>query len=123
MILYIMTQNEKWLKRAILPMAITEKEIDESTLEMVMCSFNHVRVKVGMPSNAKKADMQNYTASTLLITGEKDVMFPGEKVIARAKTIIPNLKTYLMKGSGHMCMLSSEKYQHVLKMIAGFLAE
>jgi pimeloyl-ACP methyl ester carboxylesterase len=123
MILYIMTQNEKWLKRAILPMAITEKEIDESTLEMVRCSFNHVRVKAGMPSNAKKADMQNYTAPTLLIAGEKDVMFPGEKVIARAKTIIPNLKTYLMKGSGHMCMLSSEKYQHVLKMIADFLAE
>ena len=123
MILYIMTQKEKWLKRAILPMAITEKEIDESTLEMVRYSFNHVCVKAGMPSNVKMADMQNYTAPTLLITGEKDVMFPGEKVIARAKNIIPNLKTYLMKGSGHMCMLSSEKYQHVLKMIADFLAE
>jgi len=36
---------------------------------------------------------------------------------------MPNLKTYLMKGSGHMCMLSSEKYRHVLKMIADFLAE
>lgn len=123
MILYIMTQKEKWLKRAILPMTINEKEIDESTLEMVRCSFNHVCVKAGMPSNVKMADMQNYTAPTLLITGEKDVMFPGEKVIARAKTIIPNLKTYLMRGSGHMCILSSEKYQHVLKMIADFLAE
>jgi len=123
MILYIMTQKEKWLKRAILPMTINEKEIDESTLEMVRCSFNHVCVKAGMPSNVKMADMQNYTAPTLLITGEKDVLFPGEKVIARAKTIMPNLKTYLMRGSGHMCMLSSEKYQYVLKMIADFLAE
>ncbi len=122
MILYIMTQKEKWLKRAILPMVITEKDIDDSTLEMVRYSFNHVCVKAGMPSNVKMADMQNYTAPTLLITGEKDVIFPGEKVIARAKTIIPNLKTYLMRGSGHMCILSSEKYQHVLKMIADFLA-
>jgi len=122
MILYIMTQKEKWLKRAILPMTINEKEIDDSTLEMVRCSFDHVCVKAGMPSNVKMADMQNYTAPTLLITGEKDVMFPGEKVITRAKTIIPNLKTYLMRESGHMCILSSEKYQHVLKMIADFLA-
>jgi len=76
-----------------------------------------------MPSNVKVVDIKNYTAPTLLITGEKDVMFPGEKVIASAKTIIPNLKTYLMKGNGHMCMLSSEKYKHILKIIADFLAE
>jgi len=123
MILYIITQKEKWLKKAILPMVISEKEIDESTFEMVKYSFNNVCVKSSMPSNVKVADMKNYTAPTLLITGEKDVMFPGEKVIARAKTIIPNLKTYLMMGSGHMCVLSSEKYKNILKMIADFLAE
>jgi pimeloyl-ACP methyl ester carboxylesterase len=66
--------------------------------------------------------MKNYNAPTLLIAGEKDVIFPGEKVIARAKIIIPDLKTYLMKGSGHMCALSSEKNKNVLKMIAEFLA-
>jgi len=82
-----------------------------------------VCVKAGMPSNVKVADMKNYTAQTLLITGEKDVLFPGEKVIARATTIIPDLKTYLIKGSGHMFMLSSEENKHILKIIADFLAE
>lgn len=123
MILYIITQKEKWLKKAILPMAITENEIDESTFEMVKCSFDNVCVKAGMPSNVKVADIKNYIAPTLLIAGEKDVLFPGEKVIARAKTVITNLQTYLMKGSGHMCVLSSEKYKNILKMIADFLAE
>lgn len=122
MILYIITQKKKWLKKAILPMAIDENEIDESTFEMVKCAFDNVRVKAGMPSNVKEIDMKNFTAPTLLITGEKDVIFPGEKVIARAKIIIPNLKTYLMKGSGHMCVLSSEKNKNVLEMIAEFLA-
>ena len=121
MIFYIITQKEKWLKKAILPMAIKESEIDESTLEMVKCSFNNARVKAGMPSNVKMPDMKNYSAPTLLIAGEKDVMFPGEKVIARAKTMIPNLQTYLLKDSGHMCSLSSEKYKNVLEMIAEFL--
>lgn len=123
MMLYIITQKEKWLKRAILPMAINENVIDESTFEMVKCTFNNVNVKAGMPSNVKVADMKNYKAPTLLITGEKDVLFPGEKVIARAKTIIPDLKTYLMKGSGHMFALSSEENKNILKMISDFLAE
>lgn len=122
MILYIITQKKKWLKKAILPMAIYENEIDESTFEMVKCAFDNVCVKAGMPSNVKVIDMKNFTAPTLLITGEKDVIFPGEKVIARAKIIIPNLKTYLMKESGHLCVLSSEKNKNVLEMIAEFLA-
>jgi len=122
MILYIITKNGKWLKKAILPMALYENEIDESTFEMVKCAFDNVCVKAGMPSNVKVTDMKNYTAPTLLITGEKDIIFPGEKVIARAKKIIPNLKTYLMKGSGHMSIMSSEKNKNVLEMIAEFLA-
>jgi len=122
MILYIITKNGKWLKKAILPMALYENEIDESTLEMVKCAFDNLCVKAGMPSNVKVTDMKNYTAPTLLITGEKDIIFPGEKVIARAKMIIPNLKTYLMKGSGHMSIMSSEKNKNVLEMIAEFLA-
>jgi pimeloyl-ACP methyl ester carboxylesterase len=123
MILYKITQNKKWLTKAILPMAIDENEIDESTFEMVKYAFDNVRVKAGMPSNVKATDMKNYTAPALLITGEKDVLFPGAKVIARAKTIIPNLKTYLMMGSGHMCVLSSEKNKNVLHIIAEFLEE
>jgi len=123
MILYLITKNGKWLKKAILPMALYENEIDESTFEMVKCAFDNVCVKAGMPSNVKVTDMKNYTAPTLLITGEKDIIFPGEKVIARAKKIIPNLKTYLMKGSGHMSIMSSEKNKNVLEMIAEFLAD
>lgn len=123
MILYKITQNKKWLTKAILPMAIDKNEIDKSTFKMVKYAFDNVRVKAGMPSNVKATDMKNYTAPTLLLTGEKDVLFPGAKVIARAKTIIPNLKTYLMKGSGHMCILTSEKNKNVLHIIVEFLEE
>jgi len=104
-------------------MVIDENEIDESTIEMVKYAFNHVRVKAGMPSNVKVEDMKNYNVPTLLFAGEKDVLFPGEKVIARGMEIIPNLKTNLMKGCGHMCILSSEKNKYVLKIIDEFLAD
>ena len=122
-ILYRITQKGKCLKKAILPMAIYENEIDESTFEMVKCAFDNVCIKSGMPGAVKESDMKGYNAPTLLITGQKDVLFPGEKVIERAKRIIPDLKAYLMMGSGHMCVLSSEKNKKVLDMIAEFLAE
>lgn len=123
MTLYIVTKSEKWLKKAILPMAIDESEIDESTLTMVRSTFTHVRVKAGMPSNVNDAEMTNYKSPTLLIVGEKDILFPGERVIARAKKIMPNLKTYLMKGSGHMSILSSDKHKSIIKTIDDFLEE
>lgn len=123
MIMYIMTKSEKWLKKAILPMAVDESEIEESTLIMVRNSFEHVRVKAGMPSNVKESEMKNYNAPTLLIAGEKDVLFPGERVIDRAKILIPNLKTYLMVGSGHMSILSSDKHKYIIKMMTDFLEE
>jgi pimeloyl-ACP methyl ester carboxylesterase len=123
MALYIATKDEKWLKKAILPMAIKEDEINEETFEMVRCTFKNVAVKAGMPSNASTEDMKNYTAPTLLIAGEKDVLFPGQKVIERAKTIMPNLKTHLMKDTGHMCVLSKKEYKGILKMIEDFLLE
>lgn len=123
MILYIITKNEKWLKKSILPMTVDEKEIDEETLKMVRETFNHVSVKAVMPSNVKKKYMDNYDAPTLLIAGEKDILFPGNKIINRAKEIIPNLKTYLMKDSGHLINLSSDKHKYVLELISMFLEE
>jgi pimeloyl-ACP methyl ester carboxylesterase len=123
MTMYIITKSEKWLKKSILPMAINESEIDESSLVMVRNSFQHVCVKAGMPSNVSEKEIRNCKAPTLLIAGEKDVMFPGANVIARAKTLLPNLKTHLMKDTGHMSILSSDKHKDILKMIVDFLAE
>lgn len=121
MIMYIISRSEKWLKKSILPLAIDEKEIDESSFEMVRLSFENVCVKAGMPSNVKIEDMKNYRSPTLLIAGKKDIMFPGEKVIARAKQLIPNLNHYLMEDSGHLSIISSDKHKHILIMIEDFL--
>ena len=119
MIFYILTKKENWLKKAILPMAIDEKNIDDASLEMVKYSFEHVVVKAGMPSNVKAEELQKYTAPTLLIAAENDCMFPGKKVIEKANNMIPNLKTYLLKNQGHMCVLPAE----VMDMIEKFINE
>ena len=117
MILYILTKNEKWLKKAILPMAVEEKNIDEATYEMVKYVFEHVNVKSGMPSNVKIKDLRNYTAPTFIIPGEKDCMFPGRKVIEKAKIMIPNLKIHLLENQGHLFVMPDD----VMNMIEQFI--
>ena len=117
MIFYILTKKESWLKKAILPMAIDENNIDETSLEMVRHSFEHVVVKAGMPSNVKVKELRKCTAPTLLIAAENDCMFPGKKVIEKAKKMIPNLKTYLLKDQGHMCVLPAEVIDIIRKFI------
>ena len=119
MMFYIFTKKEKWLKKAIIPMAVEEKNIDPDTYEMVKNSFEHATVKVGMPSNVKAIDLKNCKSPIFVITTEKDYMFPGKKVIERAKKNIPNVKTYMLENQGHMCILSND----VQNMISEFINE
>ena len=52
-------------------------------------------------------------------SAEKDCLFPGAGVIERAEKIIPNCKTYLLRGRGHMHFLTDEEK----RMIVDFLLE
>lgn len=123
MLLYILTRKEKWLVKAITPMSIKSEFIDGDTMEMVRETFENVRVKAGMPSNIKFEDIKNYNAPTLLLAGEKDVLFPGEKVIERAKRLIPNLEAHLLKDCGHMYFFSEENMKFVNSRATEFLSE
>ena len=119
MILYMLTKNEKWLKKTILPMAVEEKHIDDATYEMVKCSLEHVAVKVGMPSNVRAEDLRGYTAPTFVIPAEKDSMFPGKKVVKKAKEMIPHVKIHMLENLGHLCMMPND----VMDMIERFINE
>jgi pimeloyl-ACP methyl ester carboxylesterase len=119
MFCYVLTKKDYWLKKAILPMAIDEKNIDTDTYEMVKFAFEHVKVKTGMPGNAKTEELKNCNMPTLLIAAEKDCMFPGRKVIEKAEKVLPNLKSYLLCNQGHMFKLPVD----VVNMIKEFIDE
>ena len=64
----------------------------------------------------KKEILDLYDAQ-LVMGAERDCLFPGAGVIERAEKIIPNCKTYLLRGRGHMHFLTDEEK----KMIVDFL--
>ncbi len=123
MLIYIMTKKENWFEKAFLPMTTKGEPIDKDSLDMIRTSFHHVKVNPNMPSAIKKEDIKNYNAPTLLLAGEKDVLFPGKNVIERAKKIIPNVETHLLKDCGHLYFSSDERKLYIKKLIDEFLSK
>lgn len=123
MTIYIITRKEKWFERAFLPMTSPDETIDKDTLDMIRTSFHHVKVNPNMPSNVKAKDMKNYQAPTLLFAGEKDVLFPGKKIIERSEEIIPNIEAYLLKDCGHIYFTSDQRKQYIKRIINRFLSD
>ena len=119
MIMYWITHEDKWLKKCMLPMAVTEENITEDIYETAKLSINHSKVKTGMPSNVKEKDMRKCEAPTLVMAAEKDCLFPAKGVLSRAEGIIKNVKTYLLEGRGHMSSLRDEEKQMIVEFLKG----
>ncbi|MDY7221182.1 alpha/beta fold hydrolase [Halalkalibacterium halodurans] len=123
MLLYLITKKEEWFKRAFLPMATLNESIDHETLQMIRTTFHHVKVNPNMPTNVKANEIRNYTSPTLLFAGENDVLFPGEKVIKRAKDIIPNVEAHLLRKCGHLYFSSEERMKYIKQIVNDFLSK
>ena len=119
MIAYWVTGKDKWLKKCMLPMAVTDDNITDDIYETAKLSIDYIKVKTGMPSDVDEDLMKKCNAPTLVMAAEKDCLFPGRGVIERAERIIPNCKTYLLEGRGHMNILTDEEKS----MIVDFLLE
>ena len=117
MILYWTTHNEKWLKQCFMPMAITEDNITDDIFQTAKLSIDHVRVKTAMPSDVDSNRMKKCTAPALVMGAEKDCLFPGAGVIERAERIIPNCKTYLLRGRGHMHFLTDDEKEMIVEFL------
>lgn len=117
MIMYWITHKRKWFEGCIMPMAITKDNISEDIFETAKCSIDNVKIKTGMPSNVKSEDMKKCLATTLVLAGELDCLFPAKGVMSQSDKIIPNCTTYLLKNRGHMNILTEDEK----KMIIDFL--
>lgn len=117
MIMYWITHKETWLRKCILPMAVTADNIDSDIFETARCSIDNVKIKAGMPSNVKPDDMKKCLAPTLVMAGEFDCLFPARLVIPQAQNIIPNCTTYILQGRGHMNHLSETEKQIIVDFL------
>lgn len=118
MLMYRMTKKDKWLRKVFMPLALTEDNITDDIFETAKLSILYSKVKAGMPGDVDAELMKKCNAPTLVLAAEKDCLFPGKGVIERAARIIPNCKTYLLEGRGHMNLLTEAEKKKITDFLS-----
>lgn len=119
MIMYWITKKDKWMKKCILPMAVTEDNITDDIYETAKLSIDYAKIKTAMPSNVDEEKIRKCQAPVLVMGAERDCLFPGAGVIKRSEKILSNSTTYLLKNRGHINILTEDEK----RMIVNFLLD
>ncbi|WP_109098503.1 alpha/beta fold hydrolase [Aquimarina sp. AU58] len=97
---YIKTQNNKYLEK-FLKTLFTER--DEFALKYLSRVFLHFRMDFTPVPVIKEKEAKLIKTQLTIIAAKNDIMFPGVKMIKRAKKIFPSLKnTVLLQDSKHV---------------------
>lgn len=85
-------------------------------------AFRSYKFDFNAPRLLKDDELSKLTAPVQVIAAENDVSFPGETLLARARTIFPNLRSaVLLPGAKHTPSFSSEARCALAKTISNFL--
>jgi pimeloyl-ACP methyl ester carboxylesterase len=112
MVLFNRTSSKKYLTK--ITDAMSDHSMKEMDREIIGDVFKHVKLEQDMPKLTTRKELENYRTPTLVITGQKDVFFPAERLDRAAREIIPNLtalKTYDMghfPSEGHLVKINNE---------------
>lgn len=97
---FMKTKKTKYLER-FLDAAFTEK--DDFAHNYLSAVFTHFTMDFTPVPVIKSSEASKIQTPITLITAEKDIIFPGSKMIKRAKKIFPSLKhTVLLSDSKHV---------------------
>jgi pimeloyl-ACP methyl ester carboxylesterase len=119
MVAYRLKPGRERLVKAARPLF---DEIGEDDLRVIAAAFDHVRIAAEMPRPATRRELANFSSPTLVIAAEKDVLFPGDAVIRRAREIFPNLvAAERIDGAGHAP--TAEGYAYINRRIREFFLE
>lgn len=91
---------------------------DNDRLELLQAIFKYVKINSNMPRPAKDGELGKLAAPIMVIAAKNDIMFPGSRVIPRAKELFPNL-TYSEIIDG-LHEPTKENYNHIQKISIDF---
>jgi pimeloyl-ACP methyl ester carboxylesterase len=100
MLLYRATHQRRWLVRSLSAMSA---EPDELLVEATGAVYDGVHIEAHMPHCVTAEALRCFSAPTLVLAAEKDVLFPAQRVLTRARQVIPNLTgAEVLAGSSHV---------------------
>lgn len=97
---FIKTHDSKKIKQV---MDALFSEYDDFALQFMSATFQNCNMDFSPLPIISKQSANNIKTPITIFAAEKDIMFPGKKMIKRAKKIFPSLKeTVLLKKSKHV---------------------
>jgi pimeloyl-ACP methyl ester carboxylesterase len=98
----LLFHTERWIDNAFLWFSGKGEPLHPVFRSQVITGYRHAKPLLQvMPSVFDKEEFQSFNIPTLLLIGDKEVIYPAEKAIANAKRLIPNLETHLIAGASH----------------------
>jgi len=94
------TNDKRYIKKVV---DVLFSEYDDFALQFLASTFQYCNMDFSpLPIISKKC-AQNIKIPITIFAGENDTMFPGNKMIKKAKKIFPSLKnTILLNGTKHV---------------------
>lgn len=108
--------SEKNRQRAFANLFTSE---DPMWSKYVVDAQNHFNMDFSVPPLVHDKSFQDFKAPVYVIAADRDVSFPGEKLIQRCKTLFPNLVgTHLLKNSNHCPSFLPEDRKNMRKVMS-----
>lgn len=97
---FIKTNNQKYIKKV---MGVLFSEYDDFALSYMSTTFQHCNMDFSPLPIISKDSANNIKTPISILAAEKDILFPGKKMIKRAKQLFPSLReVVLLEGSKHV---------------------
>ncbi|MBC3847749.1 alpha/beta hydrolase [Winogradskyella echinorum] len=104
---FIKTKNPKYIKKV---MSALFSEYDDFALKYMSLTFTHCNMDFSPLPLISKNSAKNIATPITMFAAEKDIMFPGKKMIKRAIDIFPSLQeVVLLQGAKHVPRLKDFK--------------
>ncbi len=116
----LLFHTELWIDNAFKWFSGKGKPLDPVFRAQVIAGYRHAKPLLQvMPSVFDKEEFQRFNVPTLLLIGDKEVIYPAKKAVENAQNLIPNLETHLIAGASHS--LTMEHADVVNKLTLQFL--
>ena len=79
------------------------------------------RLDLRVPPLVTRAELAAFAGPALVVGASDDVHFPGAKLCARAKELLPQAETHLLEGAKHAPATDDASRAALCERIAGFL--
>lgn len=120
MTMFMMSESEERTRKFLATQLTTVDDADWAPyLAMAFKAYN---LSMKVPALATVEELKGFDAPVFVVAAERDLSFPGEKVLARAGELFSNLqKTELLKGSSHCPPTTDGFREWFCGQMAGFL--